>query len=92
MNKQLNLFEIKKYTPGLVIDPSTTFDTVDHSNLLEKLELYGITNKNHNGSKTTSEIGDNSFKSVRKKNQAYMRTVEVFQKSQLYDRSYFFYM
>ena len=35
-------FEKNKYTLGVFIDFSKTFDTVDHSALLRKLELYGI--------------------------------------------------
>ena len=38
--------EKKKLTLRVIIDQSNTFDTVDHSILLEKeIKLYGITDK-----------------------------------------------
>ena len=40
-------FENNKYTLGVFIDLSKAFDTVDHSIFLKKLELYGITDRNH---------------------------------------------
>ena len=40
-------FENNKYTLGVFIDLSKPFDTVDHSILLKKLELYGIMDRNH---------------------------------------------
>ena len=39
----LESFEYNKYSLGAFIDLSKTFDAVDHSILLKKLELYGVT-------------------------------------------------
>ena len=39
----LESFEYNKYSLGAFIDLSKTFDAVDHSTLLKKLELYGVT-------------------------------------------------
>ena len=43
----LESFEYNKYNLGVFIDLSKVFDTVDHAILLKKLELYGVTDRNH---------------------------------------------
>ena len=43
----LESFEYNKCTLGVFMDLSKAFDTVDHSILLKKLELHGVTDRNH---------------------------------------------
>ena len=47
VDKILGSFEYNKYTLGVFIVLSKAFDTVDNSMLLKKLELYGVTDRNH---------------------------------------------
>ena len=44
VDQMFDYFEKRKFTQGVFIDLSKTFDTVDNSILLKK--LYGITDKN----------------------------------------------
>ena len=43
----LESFEYNKYTHGVFINLSKAFKTVDPSMLLKKLELSGVTDRNH---------------------------------------------
>ena len=45
--KFTRLLRINEYNLGVFIDLSKASDTVDHSVLLRKLELYGITDRNY---------------------------------------------
>ena len=47
----LESFEYNKYTLGVFIDSYKAFDAVDHSILLKKLVLYGLTDQNHSSLK-----------------------------------------
>ena len=47
VDQKIESFENDKYTLAVFIDLSKVFDTVGHSILLKKLELYGITDRNH---------------------------------------------
>ena len=47
VDQVLESFEYNKYALGVFIDLSKPFDTVDHSILLKKLELCGVTDRNH---------------------------------------------
>ena len=46
VDKVFGSFEKEQFTLGVIIVLSNAFDTVDHSILLKKLKLYGITDKN----------------------------------------------
>ena len=67
VDKIFDSFEKEQFTLGVFIDLSKAFDTDDHSILLKKLKLYGITYKNLvwfesylSNRKQYIEIGENS--------------------------------
>ena len=45
VDKMFDSFEREQFTLGVFINLSKAFDTVDHTILLKKLKLYGITDK-----------------------------------------------
>ena len=70
--KIFHSFEKQQFTQGVFNDFSKTFDKVDYSNLLKKLKLYGITDKNHlcfesylSNKKQYTEISENSKTSLK---------------------------
>ena len=58
----LESFEYNKYTLSVFIDLPKAFDTVHHSMLLKRLELYGVTDRKHSRFKNYLSKGNNSFK------------------------------
>ena len=67
VDKMFDSFEKEQFTLRVFINLSKAFDTVDHSILLKKLKLYGITDKNLacfesylSNRKQYIEIGENS--------------------------------
>ena len=46
VDKIFGSFQKEQFPQGVSIDLSKIFGTVDHSTLLKKLKLYGITDKN----------------------------------------------
>ena len=67
VDKIFDSFEKEQFTLGVFIDLPKAFDTVDHSILLKKLKLFGVTDKNLlwfqsylSNRKQYIEIGENS--------------------------------
>ena len=67
VDKIFDSFEKEQFTLGVFIDMPKAFDTVDHSILLKKLKLFGVTDKNLawfqsylSNRKQYIEIGENS--------------------------------
>ena len=54
-------FEYNEYPLGVFIELSKALNTVNHSILLKKVGLYGVSDRNHPWLKTIYEIGNNSF-------------------------------
>ena len=46
MNQISDAFSQRKYTPGIFVNLSEAFNTVNHYILLEKLKAYGIQSEN----------------------------------------------
>ena len=62
VDKIFDSFEKEQFTLGVFIDLSKAFDTDDHSILLKKLKLYGITYKNLTWFKVTYLIESSTLK------------------------------
>ena len=47
VNKVANTVDSNNYLAGVFLDLSKAFDTLDHATLLQKLEIYGVTEVAH---------------------------------------------